>query len=145
MDFLLDNWYWAALAAASGGWLLFDIIRSWGDKSQLSPVEATLLINREDAVVIDIRDQGEYTHGHIPNARHIPLGELERRTTELEKFKSRPMIFYCASGMRSGSAIAKLKKAGFDKLFNLRGGMMEWEKAGQPISRSTKKEKAKSK
>ncbi|HRP96745.1 MAG TPA: rhodanese-like domain-containing protein [Rhodocyclaceae bacterium] len=144
MDFLQQNWYWAALAAASGGWLLFDVVRSWGDKTQLSPVEATLLINREDAVVIDLRDQGEYAQGHIPNARHVPLGELERRTGELEKLKPRPMIFCCASGMRSASAVSKLKKAGFEKLFNLRGGMMEWEKAGQPVSRGTKKEKAKS-
>lgn len=144
MEFLQQNWYWAALAAASGGWLLFDIVRSWGDKTQLSPVEATLLINREDAVVIDLRDQGEYAQGHIPNARHIPLAELERRTAELDKLKARPMIFCCASGMRSGAAIPKLRKAGFDKLFNLRGGMMEWQKAGQPVSRGNKKEKAKS-
>jgi rhodanese-related sulfurtransferase len=143
VDFLQDNWYWAALAAASGGWLLFDMIRSHGDKSQLSPVEATMLINREDAVVIDLRDQGEFTQGHIPNARHIPLTELERRTAELEKLKARPLIFCCASGMRSNSAISKLKKAGFDNLFNLRGGMFEWQKAGQPVSRKTKKEKSK--
>ena len=47
MEFLQQNWYWAALAVASGGWLLFDMARAQGDKSQLSPVEATLLINRE--------------------------------------------------------------------------------------------------
>ncbi|NMG05226.1 rhodanese-like domain-containing protein, partial [Azoarcus taiwanensis] len=73
MDFLLDNWYWAALAVVTGTWLLVDMVRSAGDKTQLSPVEATLLINREDAVVVDVRDIGEYQQGHIPNARHIPL------------------------------------------------------------------------
>ena len=143
MEFLLQNWIWAALAAVTGAWLLVDLIRSRGDNSQLSPVEATMLINREDAVVVDVRDVGEFSQGHIPNARNIPLSDLQRRTPELEKFKSRPLILYCASGMRSGGALAKLRKEGFEKLFNLRGGMLEWEKVGQPVSRGKKKEKAK--
>ena len=138
MEFLQQNWYWAALAAASGAWLLFDLVRSQGDKTLVSPVEATLLINREDATVIDIRDQAEYASGHIPNARHIPVSEFERRKAELEKLKARPLIVCCATGARSGAAIAALRKAGFEKLFNLRGGLHEWEKAGQPISRKRK-------
>lgn len=138
MEFLQQNWYWAALAAASGAWLLVDLARSQGDKSMLSPVEATLLINREDAIVIDVREQGEYAQGHIPNARHVPLGEISRRAGELDKFKGRPVILCCASGTRSASALSQLKKAGFEKLYNLRGGLAEWEKAGQPISRKRK-------
>ncbi|ATE62670.1 rhodanese-like domain-containing protein [Thauera sinica] len=138
MEFLQQNWYWAALAAASGSWLLFDFVRNQGGQGVLSPVEATLLINREDAIVVDVRDQGEYAQGHVPNARHVPLAELARRTGELEKFKSRPLILYCASGARSASAVAQLKKAGFEKLYNLRGGLIEWEKAGQPVSRKRK-------
>ncbi|AYH42802.1 rhodanese-like domain-containing protein [Azoarcus sp. DN11] len=138
MEFLQQNWYWAALAAASGAWLLFDFARSQGDKSQLSPVEATLLINREDAQVLDIREQSEFAGGHIPNARHVPLGELERRSGDLEKFKDRPIILCCATGNRSAAALATLRKAGFEKLFNLRGGIAEWEKAGQPLSRKRK-------
>ncbi|MBS0551965.1 MAG: rhodanese-like domain-containing protein [Proteobacteria bacterium] len=138
MEFLQQNWYWAALAAASGAWLLVDLARSQGDKSLLSPVEATLLINREDAIVIDVREQGEYAQGHIPNARHVPLGEISRRAGELDKFKGRPVILCCASGTRSASALSQLKKAGFEKLYNLRGGLAEWEKAGQPISRKRK-------
>ncbi|ANQ85977.1 hypothetical protein dqs_2949 [Azoarcus olearius] len=138
MEFLQQNWHWAALAAASGAWLLVDLVRNKGDRTQISPVEATLLINREDAVVVDVRDEAEFTRGHIPNARHLPLNDLTRRSAELEKFKGRPIILYCASGSRSASALAQLKKAGFDKLHNLRGGMMEWEKAGQPITRKKK-------
>lgn len=138
MEFLQQNWYWVALAVASGAWLLFDLVRAQGDKSLVSPVEATLLINREDAVVIDIRDQNEYARGHIPNARHIPVAEFERRKAELEKIRTRPLIVYCSTGARSGAAIAALRKAGFEKLFNLRGGLLEWEKAGHPISRKRK-------
>jgi rhodanese-related sulfurtransferase len=138
VEFLQQNWYWAALAVASGAWLLFDFARAQGDKTLVSAVEATLLINREEAVFIDIRDQAEYSQGHIPNARHIPMAEFERRSAELEKLKARPLIVYCATGARSGAAVAALKKAGFEKLFNLRGGLVEWEKAGQPVNRKRK-------
>ena len=123
---------------ASGGWLSVDLIRSRGDTSQLSPVQATLLINREDAIILDVREQGDYAKGHIPNARHIPLSEFARRSAEMEKWKGQPLILCCASGGRSESAGAQLRKAGFEKIYNLRGGMMEWEKAGQPISRKKK-------
>ena len=138
MEFLQQNWYWAALAVASGGWLSVDLIRSRGDTSQLSPVQATLMINREDAIILDVREQGDYAKGHVPNARHIPLSEFARRSAEMEKWKGQPLILCCASGGRSESAGAQLRKAGFDKVYNLRGGMMEWEKAGQPISRKKK-------
>ncbi len=138
MEFLQQNWHWAAIAAVSGAWLLVDLVRNRNGGDQLSAVEATLLINREDAIVIDVREQGEYAQGHVPNARNIPAGELPRRSTELEKWKSRPLILCCSTGARSGSALAQLKKAGFEKVFNLRGGLMEWEKAGQPLSRKRK-------
>lgn len=143
MDFLLENWMWSVLAIVSGTWLLFEMIRSAGDKTQVSPVEATLLINREDAIIIDVRDLGEFNQGHIPNARHIPLSEIPNREAELGKLKDKPLIFCCASGMRSAGAVSKLKKQGFEKIYNLRGGMLEWDKAGQPISRGKKKEKNK--
>lgn len=138
MEFLQQNWYWVALALASGGWLLIENLRAAKDPTQLSPVEATLLINREDAVVVDVRDQGDFTQGHIPNALHVPLSDLERRSSELEKFKNRPVILYCERGSRSQTALGTLKKSGFEKLYNLRGGLFEWQKAGHPVSRKRK-------
>lgn len=138
MDFLQANWYWIALAVFSGGWLLIDTLRAQGDSTQLSPLEATMMINREDAVVLDVRDLGEYGQGHIPNALHIPLSELPKRSGELAKYKARPIIVYCASGMRSASAVSTLRKEGLEKLFNLRGGLQEWEKAGLPVNRKKK-------
>lgn len=138
MEFLQHNWYWATLAGISGGVLVLDLVRGQNDNSQLSPVQATLLINREDALVLDIRNQGEYAQGHIPNARHIPAGDFERRIGELVKLKSRPVIVCCASGARTKPVIEALRKGGFDKVFNIRGGIFEWEKAGYPVSRKGK-------
>jgi rhodanese-related sulfurtransferase len=138
VEFLQQNLLWVVLATASGIWLLVDIIRQRHDKSLLTPVEATLLINREDAVVVDVRAQGEYEKGHLPNARHLPLVDFERRSSEFAKFRARPLILYCANGNTVAKGIAVLKKAGFEKLYNLRGGLYEWEKAGYPITRKKK-------
>ena len=140
MEFLQQdqNLLWVALAVGSGTWLLVEFIRQQRDKSLLTPIEATMLINREDAVVVDVRAPGEYEKGHLPNARHLPLSDLERRSTELEKFRARPLILYCNSGTTVAKGIAALKKAGFEKLYTLRGGLYEWEKAGYPITRKKK-------
>jgi len=138
VEFLQQNLLWVALAAASGTWLLVEFIRQQSDKSLLTPVEATLLINREDAVTIDVRGEGDYEKGHLPNARHLPLADFERRNKDLEKLRARPLILYCDSGTTAAKGIAALKKAGFEKLYNLRGGLSEWERAGYPISRKKK-------
>jgi rhodanese-related sulfurtransferase len=138
VEFLQQNMIWAALAVVSGTWLLVETIRQHGDKSLLTPLEAILLINREDAVIVDVRDQGEFERGHLPNARHLPLADLERRGAELGKFRARPILVYCGNGSRAATAIATLRKSGFEKLFNLRGGLFEWEKAGQPLTRKRK-------
>jgi len=101
-----------------------------------SPGEVTQLINREDAVVLDIREDNEFHTGHIVNAVHIPLGFLKDRRPELEKYKNRPIIAVCRSGSRSGQACSQLKKAGFENIYNLKGGMMAWQHASLPIDKS---------
>lgn len=138
MEYLQHNWYWAALAAVSGTFLLVDFLRNREGTDSLSPMDATLKINREDALVVDVRTQDEFARGHIVGARHIPVADLERRLPELEKNKSKPMILCCQTGARSASALATLRKAGFEKVYNLRGGLQEWERAGQPVSRKRK-------
>lgn len=101
-----------------------------------TPGEATQLINRENAVVLDIRQDNEFHAGHIVNAIHVPLGHLKDRKAELEKYKSRPIITVCRSGSRSGQACSQLKKAGFDNIYNLKGGMMAWQHASLPIDKN---------
>lgn len=135
MDFVQQYWYWVLLAVASGGFLIYDIMRSIGDTSVLAPLDATLKINRENAHIIDVRDQSEFSQGHLPNARHIPAAELTARQGELEKLvRDAPLILYCASGVRSSGAVRQLRKAGFEQVFNLRGGINEWERAGLPVT-----------
>lgn len=100
-----------------------------------SPGDATQLINREDAVVLDIREDNEYHAGHIVNSLHIPLSYLNDRITELERHKSKPIIVGCRSGSRSSKACSLLKKQGFEHIYNLKGGIMAWQHANLPVTK----------
>ena len=133
MEFLQQNMIWVALAAVSGGMLLWPMVAG-GTVPHVTPAEATLLMNREDALVLDVRETGEWGSGHIPGARHITLGQLGNRLSEIEKFKDRPIIICCASGSRSSSACGQLKKVGFDKVYNLGGGISAWIDANLPLT-----------
>jgi rhodanese-related sulfurtransferase len=94
-----------------------------------------MLINQKDAVVIDVREPGEFAQTHILNARNVPLGELAARLKDLERFKEKPVIVACATGNRSGSAAAILRKHGFANVVNLAGGIAAWQQAGLPTEK----------
>lgn len=134
MEFIQQNLMWVGLAAVSGGMLLWQMFNGTGG-SNISATEATLLINRQDALVLDVRETAEWSAGHIPNARHIALGHLAKHLSEIEKHKDKPVIVVCASGNRSNSGCGVLKKAGFQQVFNLAGGVNAWNDAGLPMTR----------
>ena len=134
MEFIQQNLMWVGLAAVSGGMLLWQTFGGAGGQ-RISVNEATLLINRQDALVVDVRETAEWSAGHIPNARHIALGHLSKHLSEIDKYKDKPIIMVCASGNRSGAACGLLKKAGFQQVFNLAGGIGAWSDAGLPMSR----------
>jgi rhodanese-related sulfurtransferase len=142
MEFVQQNIMWVALAVFSGGMLLWPMLVG-GTVAHLTPAEATLMMNREDALVLTCARPGSGARGHIQGARHIALAQLEKRMSELEKFKDRPIIICCASGNRSSSACGQLKKSGFEKVFSLDGGISAWLAAEpsrhyQVLSRSVK-------
>jgi rhodanese-related sulfurtransferase len=133
MEFVQQNIMWIAVALVSGGMLLYPMIAG-GAGGGISAAEATALINREDGIVVDVRETSEWSAGHIPNARHIALAQLGGKLSELEKFKRRPIIVCCASGNRSNSACRALRNAGFERVFNLAGGIGAWTDAGMPVT-----------
>ncbi|MDH5570703.1 MAG: rhodanese-like domain-containing protein [Gammaproteobacteria bacterium] len=98
-----------------------------------SPTEAIRMINHDDAIVLDVREDSEFNTGHILNSVHIPQGHLKARLAELEKHKGKPIIIGCRSGHRSAKACAVLKKEGFDTVYNLAGGVMAWQSANLPL------------
>lgn len=123
-------------ALASGAMLLWPLLmRPFRAGSEVSAFEAVQLINRKDALVIDVRDIGEFEAGHIAGAKHVPEAQLADRIKELEKFRDRPVIMACRSGNRSASAVKLLRAAGFAEAVNLGGGIGAWEQAGMPLQK----------
>ncbi|MGW8310013.1 MAG: rhodanese-like domain-containing protein [Thiogranum sp.] len=123
-----------AFLGTLGALVFTEISRRFSGLKSVDPVEATQLSNRENAVFLDIRDDGEYKGGHIPEAIHIPLKQLPERAAELDKFKSVPLIAYCRSGTRTGGVGGILKKHGFENVYNLSGGITAWQSANLPVS-----------
>jgi len=103
--------------------------------TQVNPFEAIRQLNDQDAVVLDVRETKEFNDGHLKDALHIPLSEFKSRISELDKYKDKPVIAYCRSGSRSFSACKTLKKAGFETVSNLQGGIMAWQSQNMPVSK----------
>lgn len=136
MDFIIQNIGLVLLATLSGVMLFVPSLGSrLSGVRQVGPQEAVQLFNREDALILDVRENSEYHDGHIAKSRHVPLGKLKTELVALEKFKDRAIIAVCRSGARSQRACGILKKAGFAKVHNLEGGIHAWEQAGLPRER----------
>jgi len=126
------NFLLLATAVVSGAMLLWPLVRRTTGGPWVSVAQATRLINRDDAVVLDVRDPGEYQAGHIIGAKNTPLERLDG--AELKR-KDRPVILYCESGDRAPKAAAALKKQGFERAVCLSGGLGAWKQAGLPTEK----------
>ncbi len=105
-----------------------------GGTSLVDPSAATLLMNRENAILLDIRKPEDFSKGHILSAINIPLSELENRISELEKYRERPIIICCNTGTTATLAMKQLKKMGFEKIYRLKGGIEGWKQASLPLA-----------
>ena len=136
MQFVNSNILPIFIAIFSGTMLLWSIFgnRFRGVK-EVSTSGALQLINHKSAIVLDVRQPGEYEEGHILNAKLIPLGKLKERIGELEKYRDQSIVVVCRSGNRSGTACFILGRQGFSQAYNLGGGMQAWQKNNLPIEK----------
>lgn len=95
------------------------------------------LINREGAVVVDVRDKKEFGEGHIVDALNIPHTAIASRMSELERHKVKPVVVACKMGQHSGAVGTILRKAGFENVARLRGGIAEWRNQNLPVVRGS--------
>jgi len=98
----------------------------------ISVHQLTALVNRENAVVLDVRENSEYKEGHIIDALHIPYAKLTERLAELEKHKNKPIVIVDKMGQHSGAAGKQLREAGY-QVSRLNGGMTEWRGSNLPV------------
>lgn len=99
----------------------------------VGPAAAVMLINRRDAVVVDVRDKKEFESGHIVDSINIPMLKLKQRLTELNKHKNKPIVVVCKLGQQSADAVKTLQEAGHAEVFKLAGGVTEWKAQSMPL------------
>ena len=133
--FLLDNAVLTFAFVGLLGALVWTTVAGAGP-GQVSPADAVRLISREDAVVIDLRSDGEFRNGHIVNAVHVPFDQMEGRLARLGKYRQRTVIATCGNGQRSASAVKRLRSEGFERVHRLQGGMTAWQSADLPLTKS---------
>jgi rhodanese-related sulfurtransferase len=121
-----------AIVLISGGMLLWPTLKR-GGRSGVSAAEATQLINRRNAVVVDLRSGEDFAKGHLPSARHLEFAELQAKVGQLVKNKSNPVLLVCQTGQQSHKAQRLVKDAGFAEVHVLDGGVNAWQQAGMPV------------
>ncbi len=99
----------------------------------LNAAAATQLINRRNAVVIDLRPSAEFANGHLPSARHLEFAELQAKVGQLVKNKSNPVLLVCQTGQQSNKAVRVVQDAGYAEVHVLEGGLNAWQQAGMPV------------
>lgn len=99
----------------------------------ISAQELVNLVNRDKALVLDVRDRKEFASGHIVDAVNIPFATLEKRIPELDAYRDRPVVVTCKMGQHAGAAGALLRKAGFEHVMRLSGGIAEWRNSALPL------------
>ena len=135
MKFIIDNWYLIFVALASGGMLLWPVLKSASGGS-LTPARAVQLINREKAVVIDVCEAEEFAAGHVTGAKNVPVSQLEERLPTVVKNKALPVVLVCASGARANRAVGIAKKLGYDNAQAMAGGLKAWREASLPVEKA---------
>jgi len=91
------------------------------------------LVNREGAVIVDVRDMKEYGAGHIAGAVNMPYASIDSRIAELEPYKEKPIVLVCKMGQHAGAIGRKLKASGYENVRRLSGGMAEWSANSLPV------------
>lgn len=135
IEFAAQQWILIAALMASIGMLIAHEARKAGPA--LSPQQAINLVNAEGGVFVDLRDAAAYKKGHIVDAIHLPAAKVEERKAELEAWRDKPVVLVCNMGQQAGAAAKQLRAAGFDRVFKMAGGMIEWSNLQLPtVSRS---------
>ena len=129
-EFVINHWILVTAFCVSCSLLLSSFLNQ---ASGLSASEAVMAVNREKAVVVDVREEKEFISGHIAKAINIPRKDFSVFSERLKKHKNKTLIVCCSSGSVSSRAVRELKKIGFEQSFILKGGVVAWKSANYPL------------
>lgn len=130
-EFLANHWMLATTFVVLA--IALVIIESRRGGKSLGPALVGGLVNREHAVLLDVRVDSDFRGGHIAGSVNIPLAQLASRLGELEKYKGKPLIMVCHVGHSAGDAAKQLIKAGHAPVYCLAGGINAWRGENLPV------------
>lgn len=137
IEFARDNFILSGIWMALVIMLVYSFVSPLLSKAKrVDNHQATLLINKEDAIVLDIRSQKDFKAGHIIGSKQIKPEEVrEGNFSKLEKDKDKPIIVVCAMGNLAAATANKMVKQGFTNVNVLSGGINSWQGASLPLSK----------
>jgi rhodanese-related sulfurtransferase len=133
IEFAMNHWILVGSFLLISALLLHNLMQS--DKGSVDPLGAIEMINHQEALVIDVRPSADFQKGHIINAINAPSNGFANQINAFKKHKDHPVIVGCRSGAQSQVACQQLRKAGFEQVFNLKGGILAWQSANLPLTK----------
>ncbi len=133
LEFAINHWILVLALVVIVSLLVHNLLL--GSRGAVEPQEATAMINHRDGLVVDVRPMADFSQGHIISAINIPINGFKNQIDQLKKHKEKPIIISCRSGAQSAQACRELRNAGFEEVYNLKGGMLAWQNANLPITK----------
>lgn len=140
-SFLIEHWQLSGLFVVLLVVLIVEESRAQGGGQNIAPSALVSLMNRDNAYVVDLRDAGAYSAGHIIGAHNIAKADLSAHIDKLPKDEPMRVVLVCQRGQTSTGVFAQLKKKGFSNVAILKGGMFAWRQASMPIATPKKGKK----
>ncbi|WP_140909576.1 rhodanese-like domain-containing protein [Cognatiluteimonas lumbrici] len=124
-----------ALAGITLALVFTEVARLFRGYKAVQPAGLTALVNRDNALVVDLRPIGDFEKGHIPGSKNVQMSQFDPEAKQLAAAKALPVVLVCKAGQTSGDAAKRLHKAGFERVYVLDGGIGGWQQAGLPLAK----------
>lgn len=124
-----------ALAGITLALVFTEVARLFRGYKAVQPAGLTALVNRDNALVVDLRPIGDFEKGHIPGSKNVQMSQFDPEAKQLAAAKALPVVLVCKAGQTSGDAAKRLHNAGFERVYVLDGGIGGWQQAGLPLAK----------
>ncbi len=134
--FISENMFLIVAAIALVAFIVYaESKRAMRKYADIGTAEAVKLLNREDPLILDVRESNELSAGTIRGAKQIASSVIAERLAELEPYKAKPILAFCANGLKAGRVCQTLTKNGFTNVYHLKGGLTAWIQANLPLTK----------
>ena len=124
-----------ALAAVTVALVATEVARLFRGYRTVQPAGLTALVNRDNALVVDLRPIGDFEKGHIPGSKNVQMSQFDPESKQLAAARALPVVLVCKAGQTAGGAAKRLHKAGFESVYVLDGGIGGWQQASLPLAK----------